>query len=803
MMRMPFGARLRSALNPMFHLETESHPEARTSRYMHSRLANPFKTFLPVVSTVVFAISCLSTTSDAQIMKAPGSQKVEAASKAEIRWPKPDQLLKEISQFEDHDVTRAWALRTTRLVEFLCSQTQVTSQESVAALTEVHKQALAVTALINRVAQADASGGSSYESAELISKLQRFQYRLNRRIEVWAGVIDHAKAIAGRKLTPVKTVSLSWLPEDLDALLQKQNPGNVGWQEYLAWDDLVKASKVTNMDKAAKIALRKAAQKFLARYHSPSLTDAQRELFQPYFAPDLLKAIRDVASDEVDYAGLMTVIEAMESKNSGKYANYLNKQYQNLLWSDDPIAQEVAATIDSHWRNANARIAINERMLNQMLPQIPAMMEPVSERVQGAKVSGQSLIENQLRIALIPNANEISLGIETIGQVTSETVAKKSGFTFQNRGLADFKVFQKLAFSRTGVTSEEAQATSSARQRLIGLRGNYDRVPLVGRLTRMIAKQKAEEQTPEANKLTRERVESGAKQRVEQEVAQMVGQLRRGLQTHVLSRLIAMDLEPETVQLSTTQQRITGRYRFAGRDQMAAYQPRPTDFESDLLTVQFHQSAINNLVHRFGLNGEEFNAVTLGQHIAKITGIPYLPKNADAEATFKFAKHDAIRVDFEDGIASLKFSFRSFQIGKGRPWKNIAVKANFKPRYIGTRIVLDLDNVFELEGKNLSLGDNLAIRGAFKVILDRQYAFDLMPAAVKEKVPNFAFAIDRLSIADGWCGVAIDNAANVNQAVPVIAPEEVVPGSWSDQLGSFQTENSRVETPRTARRFGN
>jgi hypothetical protein len=770
---------------------------------MHSRLANHFKTFLPVVSTVVFVILCLSGASDAQIMRAPSSQKVEAASKSKLRWPKPDQLLKEISQFEEHDVTRAWAVRTKRLVEFLCAQPEVTSQESVTALTEVHKQAQAVTTLINRVAQADPSGANSYESTELISKLQRFQYRLNRRIEVWAGVIDHAKAIAVRKLTPVKTVSLGGLPEDLDALLQQQNRGNVGWQEYLAWDDLVAASKVTNMDKSAKVALRKAAQKFLGRYHSPSLTEGQRGLFQPYFSPELLEAIRDAASDEIDYVGLMTVIEAMESKNSGKYANYLNKQYQNLLWSDDPIAQEIAATIDSHWRNANARIAINERLINQMLPQVPAMMEPVSERVQGVKVSGQSLIENELRIVLIPNENEISLGIETIGQVTSETVAKQSGFTFQNKGLADFKVFQKLAFSRTGVTSEAAQATSSARQRLIGLRGNFDRVPLVGKLTRMIAKKKADETTPEANKLTRQRVEEGAKQRVEQEVEQMVGQLRRGMQTHVLSRLIAMDLEPETVQLSTSQQRITGRFRFAGRDQMAAYQPRPTDFESDLLTVQFHQSAINNLVHRFGLNGQEFNAVSLGQHIAKITGIPYQPKNADTEATFKFAKHDAIRVDFEDGIASLKFSFRSFQIGKGRPWKNIAVKANFTPRYIGTRIVLDLDNVFDLEGKNLSLGDNLAIRGAFKVILDRQYAFDLMPASVKAKVPNVAFAIDRLSLADGWCGVAIDNAANVNQAVPVIAPEEVVPGSWSDQLGSFQMQDSRIETPRTARRFGN
>ncbi len=780
-----------------------SQPEAPVPHPMLSRLANLPQPSLLIVSIVSFSIMCLSDLCGAQIMRSPGAKVVEPAKESDLRWPKPSQLFKEISRFEEYEATHAWAVRTKEVAEYLCTQTEVTGQEAVDALMAMHQQSRAIDTLIDRIAKADPSKQLSNGSVELISELQRFKYRLTRRVEVWAGVIDHAKAVSTRKPTSVKTVSLSWLPRDLDDLLQQQLPGNTGWQAYLAWDDLVKAARVINQDEKAQLAVRKAARKFLSRYHSPALTYEQKQLFQPYFSPELLDSIRDAATEEVDQSKLMAVIERMEAENSGVYVSFLNRQYQNLLWSDDPVSQELAATIDSHWRNANVRVAINERLLNQMLPQVPATTEPVSERVKGAKVTGESLIENQLRIALLPNPNEISLGIETVGKVTSETVAEKSGFVFQNRGLADFKVFQTLAFSRTGITSEAAQATSTARQRLVAMRGSFDSVPVVGWLTRKIAKKKADEETPEANQLTRQRVETGAKQRVEQEVDAMVGQFRRGLHDNVLSKLIAMDLEPETVQLSTSQQRIVGRYRIAGRDQMAAWQPRPTDFESDLLTVQFHQSAINNLIQRFGLNGQEFNAITLGKHIEKITGIPYESKNSQAEATFKFAKHDAVRVDFEDGVASLKFCFRSFQIGKGRPWRDITVKANFHPRYIGTRIVLDLDNLFEVKSKSdLRLGDEIAIRSAFKVILDRQYAFDLMPAAVREKAPNLALAIDRLSFAEGWCGVAIDNAAKVNQQVPIIAPEEVVPGTWSDQLGAFQTDASRVETPRTARRLG-
>ena len=743
----------------------------------------------------------------AQIMRSQSSKSAkEQQQQKEISWPTPAQLLKEISLFEDHPITASWAARTAELSESLCTETKVTSDEAVEILLALNQQSKATDQLIANIVQTESAGDFSLESSSLISELQRFRYRLDRRIKIWAGVIDHANLLAAEQPNPIQPVSLSWLPPNLDELIQQHSPGTTGWQDYLAWDELIEASRATNMDKQARIRLRKAAQKFLARYHSPSLSAAQRNHFQPYFSADVLDSIGRAATDGIDHTRLLKLIEGLEQSSRGDYTAFLNRQYQNLLWSDDPIAQELAGKIDSHWRNANFRIAINQRLLNQMLPQVPATTQPVSENLQGAQISGQSLIEtDNLRIALIPNPDEISLAIETTGHVKSETVAKRSGFTFENEGLANFNVFQKLAFSRTGVTSEAAQATSQVRQKLIGLRGSYDRVPVLGWLSRNIAKKKATEQTPEANALTRERVETGAKQRVEAEVNQIVNQFRVGIHQHVLSRLIAMDLEPETVQLSTSQDRIVGRYRIAGRDQMAAWQPRPTDYETDLLTVQLHQSAFNNLLQRFDLSGKEFNVDSFAKHIEKVTGFPNASKKSDNDATFSFKKYDAIRLDFEDGIASVKFSFKSFQIGKGRPWKNITIKANFKPTYYGTEIVLDRDNLFEVEStSDLRLTDQIAIRGAFKVILDERYSFDLLPSVVRQKIPSLSLGINRLSLARGWCGVAFTNATvgqfqphgqfeqyeqfePYDQEVIIVNPGESVLGTQSGNVGSLLT----------------
>jgi len=381
------------------------------------------------------------------------SQPAKDQQPKEISWPTPSQLLKEISCFEDHPVTAQWAARTAELSEFLCTETEVTSDKAVEVLMALTHQAQGTDLLISQIVQTESGGHFSAESSALISKLQRFRYRLDRRLQIWAAVIDQGNRLATVEPNPIKPVSLNWLPPNLDELIQQYSPGTTGWQAYLAWDELIEASRATNMDKKARIRVRKAAQKFLARYHSPSLTEAQRNNFQPYFSTDVLETIGKAATDEIDYTRLLKLIEGLEQTSRGDYTAFLNRQYQNLLWSEDPISRELAGKIDSHWRNANFRIAINERLLNQMLPQVPATTQPVSENLQGAEISGQSLIEtNKLKIALIPNPNEISLAIETTGQVTSETTAKRSGFTFQNEGLANFNVLQKLAFSRTGVT---------------------------------------------------------------------------------------------------------------------------------------------------------------------------------------------------------------------------------------------------------------------------------------------------------------------------------------------------------------
>ncbi len=693
-----------------------------------------------------------------------------------LQWPESKQIHKELEQVAKYQITASWAEQTRNLVTYICEQTTIDDPQAIAGLKQLQEATTQIDSIVSELREGEYQ--SSPEAMELVSQLQRMKYRLERRVLMWSAA--HRCAIqrpsGDKQDSPFRTASRRVI--SFDGVLDPR------WRDYLKVDDLEDSFRALQPDEKRQ---RDAARKFLARFHSASLSSQQRSFLESIeLDQGVMQVIRDAASEPVDYNKLLTMMEKMQGRNSTTYAYRLNEQYQNLLWSGDSQDREMAGMIDSHYRNANARVAANKKLLNALLPQMPNTVEPLSDVVAGAQVTGHNHISNQLRIALIPNPNEIDLQLVTTGQVETQSVARKSGFQIHNRGMADFHVFKRLAFNRTGVRSESPTVFANASQRLVGLRGKLDRVPLVGGIARRIARQKVEEETPAAETLVRQKVEADARQRVESEVAQQVQQFRQSIQRFVLDPLTSIDLEPETMETATTENRIMGRFRIAGRDQLAAHQPRPTDFESDLLTIQLHQSAFNNLFGRIGLNGRKFTPKTLAEHLRKVTGITNQSKHAEGDAELTFATHDPIRIDFRDGLISLQFKFSRLKVGNSTRWKNLIVRVNFEPEYIGTRMILHQQTPVDIRHESLRLKDEIIIRGMFKVLLEDQYAFDVMPKSLMKPFGDLAFAIDRLTLADGWCGIALGNPATSGHEVPIVAPADVNPGAWSDQMGSLQ-----------------
>ena len=58
-----------------------------------------------------------------------------------------------------------------------------------------------------------------------------------------------------------------------------------------------------------------------------------------------------------------------------------------------------------------------------------------------------------------------------------------------------------------------------------------------------------------------------------------------------------------------------------------------------------------------------------------------------------------------------------------------------------------------MKGKRFRLGDQIAVRAIFTVVLPKEYTFQTIPAQLQQNLYGFSLAIDQLNIADGWAGV--------------------------------------------------
>ena len=668
---------------------------------------------------------------------------------AEVVWVNPKALIEQIESLKEIPQAANWAKETLTILNSINSDiSRAQYDRSLSLIQEKRNQ-------LNQIANA-VWGNGRITQPEIVQRMQttgeltRIGYRIDRRMAVWQLL---QKEWNNELVSKYSKASFSQI--SFDGL-------NSDWVEYLRLRDFKDAFGALQSDERLQ---RKVSQEILARIYSPVLKPSQREFIQAAIDPTIIKHLKSHASQEVDRIKLLKRIEWFESKPNPVTGYSLNQDYQSLLWSDDPSQQAVAAVIDRHYRNANFRMTASQRLLNRLIPELPITQMPVSETIKGAKVSGNSQVSNRLRVAFEPNPNEIGLRLETAGYVFSDTIARTNTFRVANMGEGQFQVNQRLTIGPTsGINaSSSPYSTSVGTQKVVGVQSKLDNVPLLGWMARRLAENKLRDDAPATNLMFRKKIQDSAESKMQQEVDIYVQKMRDYSYTNLFQPLLAMDLEPEAVQMASTQNQVVMRYRLAGRDQMAANSARPRDDGNNLLSFQLHQSAINNAIERVGLNGNEFTMDELKAHLAEVIGRPVNPSEESEDyALIKFARLSPIQIDFIDSRLNITLNLASLQVGeKGKTLTNVTMTVSYKPTSNGMQIKL----VQDIEGtrkrragqKRLSFSERGLISSVMIKLFKEEYIFDSLPKKMSEKIGGQNLEISQLVVADGWLGVAFDD----------------------------------------------
>jgi hypothetical protein len=611
---------------------------------------------------------------------------------------------------------------------------------------------------------------AAWAQGEFSTELRQLRYSIVRRLDIWRDVYQLAHSERHR----IGSLPDHEISNFILASANKLNANAVdqGWAEYL---ELPAAVSAFNSLQPNEFEQRKTARKFMARLHSPALSGQQSEYLRTTIPADMVEALRTRATSAVDLAKLVQRVENLELMENGATSFYVNNQYQNLLWSREPDFVQLAETLDAHYRNANFRVSISEQILNRMVPVLPDSSEPFRDQIFGAHVVGRNQISNRVEIRTIPDPDHISLRLETVGRVRSNTTAHRSGFTVQNEGISRFRVIKRLAFGRNGIFSDHPVTMSESKQRMVGMRSDLDAIPVLGWMARRIAHQKIQQQSPLTEQYARRKLENTAESRFEHEVNQQLDQLTDYLQTNLLDPLISLDLEPQPIETSTTEDRIVLRYRLAGRDQLAAHTARPMAIKSSMMSIQMHESVINNLLNRIEIAGQKFTATELADHLKDVVGTDVISNvcQAEADAEFEFAPFDPVRINFQNNRIQVTINLKSFRVANGKRWKNLQVRTEYIPYVDGLRLtVKQSDDGISLKGRNLNCRDQIAIRTIFTSIFQDQAEFAIVPAPLAQKLGIGDLAIHQFTASNGWIGISVDQSLNrLNSATEVRAHE--------------------------------
>jgi hypothetical protein len=652
-------------------------------------------------------------------------------------WPECPLLHRQLKQLAAISVLTEWSLQTQSELNRLHATRGFDSVESVTALAKLRE-------LQNQGIQKASTLMEMQHQTALFKMLSG----LKRRLAIWHAVqaiISNEKALSEKELDPLVIVAgaLEGIDERLDGSAEAEN-----WSTYLMLPTL---KQYTTVDATLDAEQRtKDSQRVLTRLHSNYLTPDQVELLLEESFISLEEGLRHWCAEPIDYARLLMDIELYEVGRFSYQAVPVALSFQAIRWSaDEPVAQ-LGALLDQHYRGGNIRIRIAEQFMNRLLPGQTNKTQEIDDTLGGAKITGTSQTTSELKVRLHADGLRWVIGVEAVGDIKTKTESQKGAATFENAATATFETGKQIFISPSGIEFGETNVSVTSDTELLEFKTDYDS-SLLGGLARNMAKKQYRQKKDQAAKELENRVRTQATETLDEKVTTGISKVDGQFNDRWLEPMRQLQLSPVATQLRTTKDQLVVDYRLAGVDQLAAYGFRPEILGDSLVSIQVHESAMNNLLHKLALDGTSGKLRDVMSMVAEQLGFTdyEVPVEISETVTVKLITRDAIRIRFYNGRVQLLLQFKELRNNR-IAWKNFAVLVEFFPQLESINGNLKREGVLQIIGRSLRLGDRIALQTIFNKVIPSTRSMSLLGSSIAEHA-NFADTrITTFQVQHGW-----------------------------------------------------
>jgi hypothetical protein len=597
---------------------------------------------------------------------------------------------------------------------------------------------------------------STAQSEQLSADIRRARHALVRSTDAWRLAVAVQSGTAG-ELALAERRDSRRLAERLRELTTAIDDDQVAkaWREYLMLDVITSLS--VPQPPVSLEDYRDVVEQTVRRLDGRGLSARQREYVSQQRFAALASELKTWVAEPVDAHEFLTQIDAYERTRLPSQARRVARDLRHLSVSSDAEVQQLGKRMEAHYRNANLRIVIAAGLVSRLLPTLPETDSPVRQRIMDADVRGWQHTETNLSARLVPDAERLHVVLEAEGSVTANTHAHSGPATLRNSSVANFQVQKPLLHSAEAISTEPAAVTVDARICLRDVATALDIIPLVGGITRHIVEQQALEQQAAVRRIMQRQVASEVSRRVDELADEKLVAMNQAIQQRFFEPMRSLGLAPAMVETRTDEQRMTLRMRLASDNQLGSHTPRPRAPSDSVLSIQIHDSAINNLIEQFNLEGGTFTPDELralvSEKLNREPGADDGPTPDTSDVRITFASEDPVRIRCEDGLVHVRLAFGRFERGD-KVWQNVVAQADYRPRIEGFTVRLEREGTTQLSGA-MSRRQRVALRTIFAKVLPRQRELaNVIPKSV-DTTQITDLEITQLVLADGWIGVAV------------------------------------------------
>ncbi|WP_283431372.1 hypothetical protein [Neorhodopirellula lusitana] len=432
-------------------------------------------------------------------------------------------------------------------------------------------------------------------------------------------------------------------------------------------------------------------------------------------------------------------------------------------------AKSLATDIRSRFSQPNLYVWVDGSVVTQAVTRPVNNPNDVNDCILGTRLRGQAQVTGNVTGQLLPQEGYVRLLIRMDGQFTTSTRGFRKPITLDSTGVGPVYAARQLAITEKGIVLGQTIATADLSTQI--RRINH---PL--KIVRKIAMRKALEAKPEAERISRGRLQQRVLEGFDEETAQAATREFPDFDAVMRPWLLRLDFPPLTRTIGSTEQAVFVRAKMQRSLGFSTSTTPPSLsglFSSTpggvtpggyAATVQVHQSLIDTTLGKL-LAGETYTRQRI-ERIAEVLGAKLDERPSDEDPfEIDFANFRPVYVEADDQTLKLGIRGTRFAQGDRELKRPIEVSATYR-LVIGPGnemwMVRDPEVKLSFSGSRRLTISQTAIKTNIEESFDRLFPQELlhrklqipttiaMPALAGKQVK-----IKAIDLTDGWISIAV------------------------------------------------